>query len=81
LIPAAAAGLVIVAAALHAAAAVGILSGLALFAVALAGLEQGAETGMLLFAAAALLGLARRHPARNQLVRSIRSERPGAAVP
>lgn len=76
LIPAATAGLVIVAAALHAASAMGILSGLALFAAALAGLEQGAEAGMLLFAAAALLGLA-----RNQLVRSIRSERRGAAMP
>lgn len=81
LIPAAVAGLVIVAAALHAVSAAGFLSGLALFAAALACLEQGAEAGMLLFAAAALLGLARNFSARDQLVRSTRSERRGAAVP
>lgn len=81
LIPVAIAGLTIVAAALHAAALVGTLSGLALFACALAGLDQGAEAGMLLFAAAALLGLARNFLARDQLVRSTRSERRGAAVP
>ena len=81
LIPAAVAGLVIIAAALHAMSVTGFLSGLALFASALACLEQGAEAGMLLFAAAALLGLARNFLARNQLVRSTRSERRGAAVP
>lgn len=81
LIPAAVAGLVIVAAALHAMSVTGFLSGLALFASALACLEQGAEAGMLLFAAAALLGLARNFLVRNQLVRSTRSERRGAAVP
>lgn len=81
LVPAAVAGLVIIAAALNAMSAAGFLSGLALFAAALACLEKGAEAGMLLFAAAALLGLARNPLARNQLVRSTRSERRGAAVP
>ena len=76
LIPVAVAGLVIVAAALHAMAPVALLSGLALFAASLVYLEEGARGGMLLFVAAALLGLA-----RNQLVRSISSERQGAAVP
>ena len=76
LIPVAVAGLVIVAAALHAMAPVALLSGLALFAASLVYLEEGARAGMLLFVAAALLGLS-----RNQLVRSISRERRGAAVP
>jgi hypothetical protein len=81
LIPVAVAGLVIVAAALHAMAPVALLSGLALFAASLVYLEGGARGGMLLFVAAALLGLTRNRPARNQLVRSISRERRGAAVP
>ena len=81
LIPVAVAGLVIVAAALHAMAPVALLSGLALFAASLVYLEEGARAGMLLFVAAALLGLSRNHPPRNQLVRSISRERRGAAVP
>lgn len=81
LLPVAICGLAIVAAALHVMALVPVLSGLALFASALACLQPGAEAGTLLFAAAALLGLARNRPARNQLVRSISSERRGAALP
>ena len=76
LIPVAITGLVIVAAALHAMAPVALLSGLALFAAPLVYLEEGVRGGMLLFVAAALLGLS-----RNQLVRSISRERRGAAVP
>jgi hypothetical protein len=81
LIPVAIAGLVIVAVALHAMAPVALLSGLALFAAPLIYLEEGAQGGMLLFVAAALLGLSRNHLSRNQLVRSISRERRGAAVP
>lgn len=81
LLPVAICGLAIVAAAFHATALIPALSGLALFASALVCLQQGAEGGMLLFAAAALLGLTRNKPARNQLVRSISSERRGAALP
>lgn len=81
LLPVAICGLTIVAAALQAMAMVPILAGFALFASALACLQPGADAGTLLFAAAALLGLARNTRTRDQLVRSISSERRGAAVP
>ena len=67
------AGLAIIAAALQGAAILAGLAGVALLASGLTLLEQGAGNGFLLFAAAALIGLARPQwtsVRRNQLLRS-----------
>ena len=59
------AGLVIIAASLHGVAAMPILAGLSLLAAGLAFLEQGAQAGLFLFCAAAVIGLC-----KPQLLRS-----------
>ena len=59
LAPAILAGLVIIAAALNGIAVIPLLAGASLLASALAFLEQGAQAGLFLFCAAALVGLAR----------------------
>jgi hypothetical protein len=59
------AGLAVIAAALNGVAAIPILAGSALVAASLAFTEQGARGGLLLFCAAALIGLA-----KSQLLRS-----------
>ncbi|MEI7790014.1 MAG: hypothetical protein WCJ15_02460 [Alphaproteobacteria bacterium] len=53
------AGLAIIAASLNGIAAIPILAGVSLLAAGLAFLEQGAQAGMFLFCAAALVGLAK----------------------
>jgi hypothetical protein len=53
------AGLAIIAASLNGIAAIPILAGASLLAAGLALLEQGAQAGMFLFCAAALLGLSK----------------------
>jgi len=59
LIPVILAGMAIIAAALNGAAGIGCLAGMALLGAGLALLGQGAGNGFLLFAAAALVGLAK----------------------
>jgi hypothetical protein len=59
LVPALFAGLAVIAASLNGVAAIPILSGASLLAAGLAFLEQGAQAGLFLFCAAAVIGLAK----------------------
>jgi hypothetical protein len=59
LAPVIVAGLAIIAAGLNGVAVIAVLAGAALLATALIALEQGAQAGLFLFCAAALLGLAK----------------------
>src|SRR3954471_22847238 len=71
------AGLAVIAAAINSMALLPVLAGTSLLAAGLVFLEEGAEAGLLLFAAAALVGLV-----RPQLLRSTSSAmRPRRAVP
>jgi hypothetical protein len=71
------AGLAVIAAAINSMALMPVLAGASLLAAGLVFLDEGARAGLLLFAAAALIGLA-----RPQLLRSSnRAMRPRRAVP
>lgn len=70
------AGLAIIAAAMQVLAPAGILSGLAVLAMGLCFLQAGVGAGVLLFAAAAVIGLG-----RPQLLRSTSSAARGAILP
>jgi hypothetical protein len=77
LLPVVLAGLAVMAAAINSLALMPVLAGASLLAAALVFVEQGARAGLLLFAAAALIGLT-----RSQLLRSSSSAmRPRRAVP
>ena len=77
LIPVMLAGLAVIAAAINSMALLPVLAGTSLLAAGLVFLEVGAQAGLLLFAAAALIGLV-----RPQLLRSTSSAmRPRRAVP
>jgi hypothetical protein len=70
LVPVMVAGLVVIAAAINDIAVMPVLAGGGLIASGLAFMEQGARGGLLLFCAAALIGLARPSLVRAQLLRS-----------
>jgi len=77
LLPVVLAGLAVMAAAINSLALMPVLAGASLLAAGLVFVEQGARAGLLLFAAAALIGLT-----RSQLLRSSSSAmRPRRAVP
>ena len=76
------AGLAIIAAGLNGVAAIPVLAGASLLASGLALLEQGAQAGLFLFCAAALVGLAKpTSHEESQLLRSNSNALRGAALP
>ena len=80
LIPMMIAGLAVIAASLNDIAVIPVLAGSALIAAGLAFTEQGARAGLMLFCAAALVGLSKPGLARPQLLRSSSSAVRGLAV-